>query len=892
MPDQPPYSAITSNIVLKALHTGHSLDHIQRNLRYFNSNPPLWHLKKNRQATADHEKKVFWIDSCLWRHFFPGVDFTFEGLVELSPQAGIISGLANTATTKVEGHLKKALENKKMDVKEKDTRVASAPIPQTDGVQDDIEKSTPPKPNDAAGKDQPGSKAGKKPETPPLKSWADDAIEEEEAKAGRSTDKPENSNNCQSVQEAPAQYDNTAASPKSSTLSKTQTKRGKRKGKECGPQVMEGGLVTPPSSSESQTEAEAAKPDPKAKRSLELKRSLASRTNLTLKKYGAEETACVEDKPSNEDKSGAEEKSGVETKSSRAGEKSGVEDQSGVEERSGIENQSSGAEENSGVEAKAGNEDKSGTGEKSGFENTSGNAQANSHKSSEESRLASKNHADITKAQDEITERSAVPGSSYATANLPGIPEDIGSPVKTDRAITIQKNKQSKAFKSLKINSGLSHQEKEELQQLPKKFQTLSQHANDTLPIDEDLSKKEEFRNFTHSYLTTAKRITNRNKNAYQKMVSELRLENFENQLLSMDVAKLEAWWLASKQGAAQDYDLLGFICHMAGLPTRQVETEYSNAVELYLGLSDQQKFGSNVLTGFDIMRSSHSKLIGISASTSDLLMGADEISSRCMTMLEMLHEIAGDAAVYQKMVSKTPIKDCDKGILFVDLESMKAWMLKARHLYDLHQANGDMSIAGIRNDVIAWMCSDMGIEVPCSLVAGENTTSSKCPHSAPKGAGTPTSPRLAANRREPLELPASECPKPLGNVTEATNPQVITPLAIKERKIEGMVTSGLQSSGPLLLDLSLPIEELTKQVNRSLNEKAENNKLAEVSSRTEIENDEKKPQLSVFTANGTKGDTSVKEESKGEEQTWSRSTLFSALSERIDGLAVHDYDG
>lgn len=81
----------------------------------------------------------------------PGVQFPFEELVELSPGAEIISGLGNVSTTKVEDHLKTALENK-MDVKEKGGRVASATMQQTDGAGDNINKDTLPKPDDAAGK--------------------------------------------------------------------------------------------------------------------------------------------------------------------------------------------------------------------------------------------------------------------------------------------------------------------------------------------------------------------------------------------------------------------------------------------------------------------------------------------------------------------------------------------------------------------------------------------------------------------------------------------------------------------------------------------------------------------------------------------------------------------
>lgn len=64
----PSYKTIIENIVLKALHAGHSLDHIQRNVLYFENKAPIWHLKKKGEATADQEKKLFWIDRCLWRH--------------------------------------------------------------------------------------------------------------------------------------------------------------------------------------------------------------------------------------------------------------------------------------------------------------------------------------------------------------------------------------------------------------------------------------------------------------------------------------------------------------------------------------------------------------------------------------------------------------------------------------------------------------------------------------------------------------------------------------------------------------------------------------------------------------------------------------------------------
>ncbi|KAH9220691.1 hypothetical protein DL95DRAFT_442722 [Leptodontidium sp. 2 PMI_412] len=631
----PSYKTIIENIVLKALHAGHSLDHIQRNVLYFENKAPIWHLKKKGEATADQEKKLFWIDRCLWRHLC----------------AEIIYGLGNASTTKVEDHLKTALENK-MDAKEKGGRVASATMQQTDGAGDNINKDTLPKPDDAAGKGQQGSKAGKKSETPPLKSWADDAIEEVEAKAERSTDKPEKSNNRQSGTEPPAQYADTP-----------RDRMRRRKDRES--QLMDESIWSAPPSSQSQTEAKAPKPDPKAE---------------------------VQDNTER-------------VPSEVSGEKSGVEEKSGDEENAGVEDKS-------------------------------GNEETNLHKSLEESRQASKNHADITKEQDEIAESHTVPSTTYASVNLPGIPEDIGGPVKTDGNTTIQeKNEQP-------------------------------------------------------------------------------------------------------------------------------------------------QKFESIVWIGFSEMGDQNSELLAkVVASKPDLVKGAIQIPGTCIEMLERLYNIAGDSTVYQTMVSKLPMSDCEKCFLFVDLESVEAWRLKAQRLLDFpHKENGAMSATGINNNVIAWMSSDLEIKVPRGLVANEHPTSSKYPQSPP---GKPISPRLATKRREDLESLAAECSRPFCNDTGATTPQVITPPAIEDPKTKGIVTSGLQYSGPLLLDLSLLIEELRRQVQMSQKHGAGDNRLAEVRSGTKIENDGKKPELVNYATNGTKGNTSVKEEPKGKKQTWSRSTfIFSTIGE------------
>ncbi|KAL5314661.1 hypothetical protein ACEPPN_017305 [Leptodophora sp. 'Broadleaf-Isolate-01'] len=655
----PSYKTIIENIVLKALHAGHSLDHIQRNVLYFENKAPIWHLKKKGEATADQEKKLFWIDRCLWRHLFPGVQFPFEELVELSPGAEIISGLGNVSTTKVEDHLKTALENK-MDVKEKGGRVASATMQQTDGAGDNINKDTLPKPDDAAGK------AGKKSETPLLKSWADDAIEEVEAKPEGSTDKPEKSNNRQSGTEPPAQYaDTVSAKSKHNTLTKTQAKRQRRRRKDRESQLMDESIWSAPPSSQSQTEAKAPKPDPKAE---------------------------VQDNTER-------------VPSEVSGEKSGFEKKSGDEENAGVEDKS-------------------------------GNEEINLHK----------------RTQDEIAESHTVPSTTYASVNLPGIPEDIGGPVKTDGNTTIQeKNKQP---------------------QVPSKLR------------------------------------------------------------------------------------------------------------EFYNGLSDQEKFESIVWIGFSEMGDQNSELLAkVVASKPDLVKGAIQISGTCIEMLERLYNIAGDSTVYQTMVSKLPMSDCKKCFLFVDLESVEAWRLKAQRLLDFpHKENGAMSATGINNNVIAWMSSDLGIKVPRGLVANEHPTSSKYPQSPP---GKPISPRLATKRREDLESPASECSRPFCNDTGATTPQVITPPAIEDPKTKGIVTSGLQYSGPLLLDLSLPIEELRRQVQMSQKHGAGDNRLAKVRSGTKIENDGKKPELVNYATNGTKGNTSVKEEPKGKKQTWSRSTfIFSTIGE------------
>jgi hypothetical protein len=160
-----------------------------------------------------------------------------------------------------------------------------------------------------------------------LKSWADDAIEEVEAKPERSTDKPEKSNNRQSGTEPPAQYaDTVSAKSKHNTLTKTQAKRQRRRRKDRESQLMDESIWSAPPSSQSQTEAKAPKPDPKAE---------------------------VQDNTER-------------VPSEVSGEKSGFEKKSGDEENAGVEDKS-------------------------------GNEEINLHKSLEESRQASKNHADITK---------------------------------------------------------------------------------------------------------------------------------------------------------------------------------------------------------------------------------------------------------------------------------------------------------------------------------------------------------------------------------------------------------------------------------------------------------------------------------------------------------------
>ncbi|KAH7319413.1 hypothetical protein BKA65DRAFT_599484 [Rhexocercosporidium sp. MPI-PUGE-AT-0058] len=211
--------------------------------------------------------------------------------------------------------------------------------------------------------------------------------------------------------------------------------------------------------------------------------------------------------------------------------------------------------------------------------------------------------------------------------------------------------------------------------------------------------------------------------------------------------------------------------------------------------------------------------------------------------MLGILHECAGDEVAYKKMVPDLGIDPFETQLLSMDIDELLMW-----------HNNPSVGAAYLTKTITRITVSSSAMEVnPPDKKMIESQATAACPPPTIAFSPKPASKNPVTNPKEDLESPVSECSKTLGNddIT-ATTSQATTPPAIEHLHAE-VLSSDLEISGPQLLDLSLPIEELKKQVTMLQNER---------------------PRLFECTTHGTKGKLSVEEKPEREEQTWSNGSF------------------